>query len=326
MSSSPQETYMMRAVKVSLFGNVILFSIKLATILLVNSLAIAVDLGISCVGLAVSIILYHSIKMANRPEDQFHNYGYSKVEHVCEAMEGVILIGIALAMSFQAGLSLFHPRHIGLFWVGLTSSIVNFSINFVGAYFIFEMAQKSASPAIHAEGVHYRLEGFISMTVAASFIVSIILRANNMLAAVPYVDPVATLLVSVIIAVPSFKMAKGAFFNLLDATIEEGSKMEVVKWLARHSEKYCDFGGLKSRVAGRKKFIELEIILPEDIHFRKGHNLITGLEADILSSVPGSVVNIKMKPCDKDCEFLKKSGVCPYLSAFVEEGPNDCRN
>ena len=313
MISPIQEKYMMRAVRVSLVGNIILFSIKLAALLLVNSLAIAVDLGISCVGLVVSIILYHAIKMANRPEDLFHNYGYGKIEHVCEAMEGVILIGIALAMSFQAVITIFHPRHIQLPWVGLISSVVNFSINFAGASYIFNMARKSASPAIHAEGVHYRLEGFISMTVAASFVVSLVLRAAKVLTIEPYVDPIATLLISAIIAIPSFNMAKSAFFNLLDATIEEGSHMEVIKWLARHSEKYCDFGGLKSRISGRKKFIEFELILPADIQFKKGHDLISRLEADIQSSIPGSVVNIKMKPCDQDCEILRKNGRCPYL-------------
>ncbi len=304
---------MMRAVRASLAGNIVLFAIKLTALLLVDSLAIAVDLGITCVGLVVSIILYYSIRLSNRPEDLFHNYGYSKIEHVCEAMEGVILIGIALAMSFQAILNLFHPTHITFPWIGLGSSVVNFSINFLGAYYIFRMARKSGSPAIHAEGVHYRLEGFISMTVAASFLVSIILRAVGISTVELYVDPAATLLVSLIIAVPSFAMAKGAFFKLLDATIEEGSKLELLKWLARHSDKYCDFGGLKSRVSGRMKFIEFELVLPEDLNFKKGYELVSALETDMLSSIPGSIVNIKMRPCDKDCEFMKKGGQCPYL-------------
>jgi len=313
MTSLLREKYMMRAVKVSLLGNIVLFAIKLTALLLVDSLAIAVDLGITCVGLVVSVILYHSIKLSNRPEDLFHNYGYSKVEHVCEAMEGVILIGIALAMSVQAVLNLFHPEPINFPGLGLVSSVLNFSINFVGAYYIFNMARKSESPAIHAEGVHYRLEGFISMTVAASFLVAILLQAAGLAVLELYVDPVATLLVSAIIAFPSFRMAKRAFYKLLDATIEEGSKLELLKWLARHSDKYCDFGGLKSRVSGRTKFIELEIVLPEDINFRKGHELVCALEADMLSSIPGSVVNIRMRPCDKDCEFMQKGGKCPYV-------------
>ena len=58
------EVYMVRATMVSLVCNVFLVSIKTVALLLVNSLAIAVDLGISFVGLTVSVILYYSIKLS----------------------------------------------------------------------------------------------------------------------------------------------------------------------------------------------------------------------------------------------------------------------
>jgi cation diffusion facilitator family transporter len=313
VTASQQEIYMMRAIKVSLFGNIILFLIKAVALILVNSLAIAVDLGISSVALVISIILYYSIKLANRPEDLFHNYGYSKMEHVCEAIEGIVMIGIALAMSFQAIMNIFYPKHINMPWVGFASSSLNFTINFIGAYYILRMAKKSSSPAIHAEGIHYKLEGFVSMTIAASFLVSIFLRLNKQTAMEPYVDPIATLLVSVMITFPSFNLTKNAFFKLLDSSIEEGGSIEVIKQLAQHSEKYCDFKNLKSRVAGRKKFIELELVMPEDILFKKGHDIVTLLEKDILANIPESIVTIKMTPCNKDCEFIKKNQNCPYL-------------
>ena len=313
MTSSQQEMYMMKAIKVSLFGNIILFSIKIVALILVNSLAIAVDLGISTVALVISVILYYSIKLANRPEDLFHNYGYSKIEHVCEAVEGIVMIGIALAMSFQAFVNIIHPKHINMPLVGLVSSTINFTINFIGASYILRMAKKSSSPAIHAEGIHYKLEGFVSMTIAAAFLVSIALSASKHVAIEPYIDPIATLLVSAMITIPSFNLAKNAFFKLLDASIEEGSSLEVIKWLAQHSDKYCAFKNLKSRIAGRKKFIEFELVMPEDILLSKGHNIVSLLEKDIRLNIPESVVNIKMVPCDKDCEFEKKKEKCPYL-------------
>src|SRR3989338_668650 len=99
---SETQKLMFRAVQVSLFGNMILFVLKAAALICVNSLAIATDLGITIVGLAVSAILYYSVKLADRPADVLHNYGYGKIEHVCEALEGVVLIGIALPMTFQA--------------------------------------------------------------------------------------------------------------------------------------------------------------------------------------------------------------------------------
>ncbi|MDD5495769.1 MAG: cation diffusion facilitator family transporter [Candidatus Omnitrophica bacterium] len=310
---SMKQKYMLRAVKISLFGNIILFSIKALALLFVNSLAIIADLGISSVALAISVILYHSIKLADKPADFFHNYGYAKVEHVCEAMEGLVLIGIAFTLSSQAVLNIIHPRQIHMPWVGLISSSMNTTINFLGAFYILNMGKKTSSPAIHAEGIHYRLEGFISLAIAASFVISIVLRSKGLERIEAYVDPSATLLVSFMVLIPSFSLAKKAFFNLLDASIEEEGKIEVVKLLGQHSEKYCDFKDIKTRSAGRKKFVELKLIMPQDMAFKKGHEIVTILEKDIRKSIHDSEITIKMEPCGKDCYFVHSNKNCPYL-------------
>ena len=132
---------MLRATRVSLFCNIVLVLIKITALFLVNSLAIAVDLGISFVGLTVSVILYYSIKMANRPADFFHNYGYGKVENVCEALEGVVLMGIALAMSSMAVTHLLHPKPVNMPAIGVVSSLINATLNFGGSFYILKMAR-----------------------------------------------------------------------------------------------------------------------------------------------------------------------------------------
>ncbi|MBU1727019.1 MAG: cation diffusion facilitator family transporter [Candidatus Omnitrophica bacterium] len=304
---------MVQGVKISLFGNLILFLVKATALPFVNSLAILSDLGISCVALAISIILYYSIKLADKPADPFHNYGYSKVENVCEAMEGVVLIGIILAISVQAAMNFIHPKHTNMPWVGFICSIISVVINFIGAFYILGLAKKSSSPAIHAEGLHYRLEGFISLAIGISFIISIILRLNGLNKIDAFVDPVATLLVSFMLIFPSFNLARSAFFKLLDASIEESSKMEVIKLLGKYSHKYCDFRDLKSRSAGRKKFVELKLILPEDIPFKEGHALAIALEKDISRNISESEIMIKVEPCGKDCHYIQKNQRCPYL-------------
>ncbi|MFA6281145.1 MAG: cation diffusion facilitator family transporter [Candidatus Omnitrophota bacterium] len=306
--------YMFRAVKVSLCGNIVLFSIKAATLIFVNSLAIAVDLGISFVALVVSVILFYSIKIANRPADLLHNYGYGKIEHVCEVMEGVILIGIALAMSSQAIMGILHPKHITSAWLGLTTSIIGVIINCVGGAYILIMAKKSFSPAIRAEALHYFLEGFISFAITSAFILTIVLQAKGQTELGSYVDPLAALLVSIIITIPSFKLAKHAFLKLLDASMEEEGKMEIVKQLAMHVDKYCEFKDLKTRTAGRKKFVELKIILPQVLSFKKGYEVAAFLENGIKNNIPNSEILIQIQPCRQDCEVIKQNKRCPYLS------------
>ena len=313
MTGSKHEKYMIRATLVSLFCNIVLVLIKTTALVIVNSLAIAVDLGISFVGLTVSVILYYSIKLSNRPADLIHNYGYGKVEHVCEAMEGVVLIGIAIAMSFQAVTHFLHPRHISMPSIGLAACTIASIINFGGAYYIFKMGKKSASPAINAEAIHYRMEGFISAMIGVSFVVSILLYANGQNRIASFVDPLTALLVSAILVVPSFTLAKSSFFNLLDASVEEDSQMEILKQLTEHIGKFCEFKDLKTRTSGRNKFIEFKLVVPEDISFRRGHEIVSMIEADIKANIPNCEVMIKMEPCSKDCEYSVNVKSCPYL-------------
>ena len=304
---------MMRAAGVSLWFNAVLFVFKLASLIVVRSLAIATDFAITVVGLTVSVILYNSLKLSIRPADLLHNYGYGKVEHVCEAMEGVVLLGIAGIMSFQAVAALFHPSHVPFPWIGFSSSALSFTLNFAGAFLLFHMARRSSSPAVKAEAVHYTLEGFISTAIACAFIASILLKSTPYAPIEPYLDPAVTLLVSVIISMPSIRLTKQAFVNLLDISIEEPRKMEAVVRLAQHADSYCNFKDIKTRTAGHKKFIEMKIIMPKDMSFSRAHDIISGIEKDIASGVPDSEVTITMMPCSKDCGLMQEDKPCPYL-------------
>lgn len=304
---------MMRAALVSLWFNVALFIFKLGALIIVHSLAILTDFSITVVGLTVSLILYKSLKLSNRPADLFHNYGYGKVEHVCEAMEGVVLVGIALIMSFQALSSFFHPKMVTFPWIGFASSTLSLTLNFIGAVIIFYLARKSSSPAVRAEGLHYTLEGFISTAIACAFLVTIWLKQSPYHAIEPYVDPAVTIFVSIAISAPSIKLMKQAFVNLLDASIEEPSKMETVVRLAKLSDHFCNFRDLKTRNAGHKKFIEVKIILPKDMPFAKAHNIVSKVEKEILEGVPDSEVTVVMMPCAKDCGLIQENKLCPYI-------------
>lgn len=310
----PNDLYMMRAVKVSLVANVILCCIKLVALIIVGSIAIAADLGISCVALAVSIVLFYAVKISNKPADFLYNYGYGRIENVCEVMEGIVLIGLALAMSFQAIMHIVRVTEVQAPMVGLASCLIGVGINFGGAYYILQQARKSGSPALYAESIHFRLEGFISAAIAVAFILIMLATAAGLVKVVNYIDPVTTLFVSAVIAVPSARLLKEAFTKLLDASIEESRQIEVVKVLARHVDKYCNFKDLRTRSAGRIQFVEMDLIMPEHMSLREGHRVISEIKEDIESHLGECDVTIRIYPCDKNCFYARENENCPYSS------------
>lgn len=306
---------MMLAVKVSLISNIILFLIKAITLLMVRSLAVAADLGISAIALCVSGILYYAIKMSDKPADPFHNYGYGKIENVTEAIEGVVLIGLALAMSVQAMLHMVHPGEVHSPLIGLIGSSLGVAINFWGSAFIMKLAKQTASPALKAEGLHFRLEGYISLTITLSFAVVMVMQKASLLTLATYVDPIATLLVSTAIAVPSVRLLKEAYMKLLDASIGEESQMDVIKALARHHERYCDFNNIRTRSAGRKQFVDIHLVMPEHISIKSAHKIAGALKQDIAGAIAESEVTVHIEPCDRNCAFTKDNQPCPYAGS-----------
>jgi len=314
-TGSAKEKYMIKAALISLWFNVVLFIFKLIALLVVHSLAIATDFAITVVGLTVSVILYNSLKLSLRPADLLHNYGYGKVEHVCEAMEGIVLMGIAVIMSFQALATMFHPSHVAFPWVGFASGTLSLTLNFIGASLIHQLARKSSSPAVRAEAVHYTLEGFISTAIACAFIVTIFVKQGRYSYIEPYIDPAVTILVSILISLPSMKLAKQAFVNLLDISIEEPSKMEAVVRLAQNADYYCNFKDIKTRNAGHKKFLEMKMIMPKDMPFSRAYEIVSRIEKDIAAGIPGSEVTVTMIPCSKDCGLMQDNKPCPYMGS-----------
>ncbi len=106
-------------------------------------------------------------------------------------------------------------------------------------------------------------------------------------------------------------MAKHAFLKLLNATIEEESMMDVINILGRYFEHYCEFSDLRARSAGRKIFVEVRLVLPEQMPLAHRHVIAVNMEKDIAQNVPGVEVTIKTAPCRRNCEYVKRNEPCP---------------
>jgi divalent metal cation (Fe/Co/Zn/Cd) transporter len=198
-------------------------------------------------------------------------------------------------------------------WLGFGFSILSVIVNFIGSAWILSLANICHSPAVHAEGIHYRLEGFISLTIAMAFLLAILLMPTPLKPWTVYLDPMATLIVSAWIFAPSFQMARHGFLKLLDVSLEEGSKMEVMKQLVKHLELCCEFRDVRSRSSGLKKFVECSVILPRGMSFHEAYKIAGQIEKDLRDNIPRCEATVRIVPCDESCAILASSQKCPYL-------------
>ena len=100
--------------------------------------------------------------------------------------------------------------------------------------------------------------------------------------------------------------------KLLDASIGETSQMDVIKALAFHHDRYCDFKNIRTRSAGRKQFVDIHLVMPEHISVKQAHQITSALKHDIIKAVADSEVTVHIEPCGRDCAYVKNNQKCPY--------------
>ncbi len=241
----------MLAVKASPFSNIALALIKAASFFIVNSWR---SRPIWVSRLSPSAFPCFFITPSERwLADTFHNYGYGKIENVTEAVEGVILIGLSLSMSFMAeAMHLVRPGgRSGYSGDRADGFLLGMAINFGVRGSSCGWEESTPLPALRAEGLHFRLEGFISASVALSFVLVILLRKAGLAAAARYVDPSATL----IKVSSSYRRRPSGFSGVVlrrtaDASIEEAGQMEHCESPGPPFRRvYCDFANIRTWTA-----------------------------------------------------------------------------
>src|SRR3974377_1534397 len=102
--STPQ-----RAALISVASNTVLVAAKIAVAVLSGSGALLSEALHSGPALLASLIARLSLRFAAHPPDREHPYGHGKWENISAFLEGLLILGVALWVFYEAGQRLFTP-------------------------------------------------------------------------------------------------------------------------------------------------------------------------------------------------------------------------
>ena len=126
--STPQ-----RAALISVASNTLLVAAKIAVAFLSGSAALLSEALHSGLDLLASFIAWLSLHFAAHPPDREHPYGHGKWENVSAFLEGLLILGVALWVFYEAGQRLFTPvalTHVSLAMAVLGgSALVNLLVS-----------------------------------------------------------------------------------------------------------------------------------------------------------------------------------------------------
>jgi cation diffusion facilitator family transporter len=276
----------------SIVAAVFLTGFKFIVGIITGSLGILSEAIHSLLDLIAAVVTYFSVQMSDKPADKKHTFGHGKVENLSALIQTVLLL-VVCSWIFYEGTSRivtgsFHIEVTIWSYIVVVSSIV---IDFSRSRSLMRVAKKTNSQALEAGALHFSTDIWSSAAVLVGLICVDLFDF-------PLADPIAALVVAVIVLYVCYQLGRRAIDVLLDKAPENSVK-DIEDLLNEHEE-IEQYHNLRVRASGADTFITFNIHINPNTPFVEAHRFCDHLEKDIAEKIPKSVVFIHVEPQNKE--------------------------
>ena len=273
--------------RLSIVSNSLLIILKLIVGLMSGSVSIISEAIHSSMDLIAAIIAFISVKISDNPPDSRHPYGHGKIENISGVIEALLILVAALWIIIEA-VKKFLGDETELDSIALGSGVMLISalVNFIVSRKLYKVAYETNSVALEADALHLKTDVYTSLGVAAGLGLILLTGIN-------WLDPLVAILVALFIIKESYNLMRKAFTPLLDTAWSEDEINELENKLKKLEVNYHD---LRTRVAGNYRFIDLHILIPEDVSVGSAHKYCDQIEDELTGYYENLSVTIHVEP------------------------------
>ncbi|WEX07946.1 cation diffusion facilitator family transporter [Chelativorans sp. AA-79] len=271
-----------------LVGTAIL-ALKFLAWWLTGSVALLSDAMESIVNVVASLVAWYAIRVSYIPADENHPFGHHKAEYFSAVLEGVLIVLAALLILREAAYAFFTLHTIAAPGPGLAVNAVAAVGNGLWAMVLIREGQKARSPALVADGRHLWADVVTSAGVIAGLLLAL---ATGWL----WLDPLMAVVVAVNIIWHGWKMLSSSVQGLMDVAVDPRDLTEIERIIGENSDGALEFHDLKTREAGRARFIEFHLVVPSEMTVERSHDICDRIEHALKREIPGTSVVIHVEP------------------------------
>lgn len=272
----------------SVIAAIFLTSFKLIVGVFTGSLGILSEALHSALDLVAAIITLFAVKFADEPADEAHNYGHGKVENYSALIETILLFITCVWIIYEAVRRLItHEVEIEVtVWSYVVISI-SIIIDISRSRALSRTAKKHNSQALEADALHFSTDIWSSSVVLFGLVCVSLFDFH-------YADPIAALIVAVIVFTVTYRLGKRSFDALIDKA-PEGLHEQVCSIVKEISE-VKNFHSIKIRESGPIKFIDLNIHVEKSLSIEIAHEIAHKVEKALSSRIKNAEVMVHIEP------------------------------
>ncbi len=244
----------------------------------------------SGVNLIAAVVGLWALRLAARPPDLVHHFGHGKAEYLSAAVEGTMIFAAAVAIVWSAIERLLDPQPLERPALGLVLSGVASLINLAVGVTLVRVGRRRRSITLEADGRHLLTDVLTSAGVVVGIALVAIFDWDVL-------DPIVALLVGVNILYTGYGLLRRSVSGMLDAALPPEDSARVRAVLDRYrAERRVNYHALRTREAGRQRFVYVHLLVPDRWTVAQGHDLAEQLKRDIAAALPGTTTFVHIEP------------------------------
>jgi cation diffusion facilitator family transporter len=278
---------------ISTAAAVVTICLKMLAWRLTGSMGLASDAMESFVNLAGATFALWMITIAKVPPDEDHPLGHSKAEYFSSGFEGLLIFGAAGAIIWSAVGRLLTPQALEQVGLGLVLSTGSSVINLLVALAMRRAAVRFRSIALEGGSRHLMTDVWTSAGVIAG--VGLVGLTGWL-----WLDATVAIAVGCHILSEGWKLVRASAHGLMDAALAPDDLATVQKTLDRLRSADIQFGNLRTRRAGYRNFVYLDVLVPGRWTVDQTHRELDRIENEIALDLPDTTVFTHAEPFERD--------------------------
>ncbi len=251
---------------VSIVVNLVLTTLQIVVGLLSGSQALVADGVHSLSDLVADFVVLFAARQSRSPADADHQYGHQRFETAASLALGGTLLAVGIGMLVSAFFKLqalnAQTVHLAAFWVAL-ATLVSKELLF---RYMLRIAEQARSSMLVANAWHARSDAVSSLVVALGI-------AGNLLG-FPLLDPIAALIVGLMIVRTGAVFFWRALNDLMDKAVSEDEALAIRATLLATPGVF-GVHDLRTRKMGDMTLVDVHLELDGDQTVTEGHAIAT---------------------------------------------------
>ncbi len=263
----------------SIIGNLALSVIKIVAGLISGSIAVLSDGIDSAADVVISIVMYFTARIMNKPPNDRYVYGYYKAEGVATKILSFVIFYAGAQMFIASIKDMANPTVKVLpDRIAIYVTVISILIKLLLSIHQTRAGKKLNSSMLLANGVNMRNDIITSISVLLGLVFTFVFD-------MPIFDSITALLVSLFIIRSAVGIFKDSSLELMDG-IKDVDIYNKIFTAVSQVQGVHNPHKVRSRLIGNRYAIDLDIEVDDCLTVREAHNLANQVEEKIREAIP----------------------------------------